>query len=388
MSTFFHDEIFPMIKTNESPSITKQFEGYVQKYMDKNSEVLFHNIPSKRLFFTPNDIKYPFDLFKISVEEMDTVVNKIKKTKECYGVINQVNFPLNFLMVNLVRYYHLTNNKAGLQSALMYLTLYQYAALHAKYFQKFLPNEDCMQFTFNRVSDKYYFRKYQSVFKALFATVINAHETQKKSLESKNDMDILSYLLAIRTRLNNQMKSFVNEYMTDFNNKKYLKLQQDSNDEENYYETSNMSAELVNVVNKAYNKFNTTRIDPVILRTACGICKAEQSVMKLALENIKDNELEPIRILLLSIVQLYIYNDNNYTNEIGSQKFVTYMISAYSKSNSKNNISLNIKTTLDKFLTKYCNRYANTERDATKVIYRKACYIYFVLLINKAYNEK
>lgn len=387
MSTFFNDEIYPMLKTNDSPAITKQFQGYVQKYMDKNSEVLFHNIPSKRLFFTPNDIKYPFDLFKISVNEMDTVVAKIKKTKECFGVINQVNFPLNFLMVNLVRYYHLKGDKVGLQTSLMYLTLYQYAALHAKYFQKFLPNEDCMQFTFNRLSDKYYFRKYQSVFKALFATVMNAHETQQKSLESKNDMDILSYLLAIRTRLNNQMKSFVNEYMIDFQNKRYLKLQQDSNDEENYYETSNMSADLVSVVNKAFNKFTTTRIDPVILRTACGICKAEQSVMKLALENIKDNELESIRLLLLSMVQLYIYNDNNNSREIGSQKFVTYMISAYSKSNSKNDISLAIKITLDKFLTKYCNRYSNTEREATKVIYRKALYIYMVLLINKAYNE-
>lgn len=387
MSTFFNDEIAPMIKTNETTAITKQFENYVQRYMDKNSEVLFHNIPSKRLFFTPNDIKYPFDLFKISVNEIDETVNKIKKTKECYGVINQVNFPLNFLLVNLVRYYHLANNKVGLQVSLMYLTLYQYAALHAKYFQKFLPNEDCMQFTFNRVSDKYYFRKYQSVFKALFATVINAHETQKKSLESKNDMDILSYLLAIRTRLNNQMKSFVNEYMIDFQNKKYLKLQQDSNDEENYYETTNMSADLLNIVNKSFNNFNTSRIDPVLLRTACGICKAEQSVMKLALENIKDNELDSIRILLLSMVQLYIYNENNNSNEIGSQKFVTYMISAYSKSNSKNDISLSIKTTLDKFLTKYCNRYSNTEREATKIIYRKALYIYMVLLINKSYNS-
>lgn len=387
MSTFFNDEIYPMISSNDSQSIAKQFEAYVQKYMDKNSEVLFHNIPSKRLFFTPNDIKYPFDLYHINVSDIDNTVNKIKKTKECYGVINQVNFPLNFLMVNIIRYYHLKNNQAAMQAALMYLTLYQYAALHAKYFQKFLPNEDCMQFTFNRVSDKYYFRKYQSVFKAIFATVINAHETQKKSLESKNDMDILSYLLAIRTRLNNQMKAFVNEYMNDFNSKKYLKLQQDSNDEENYYETSNQSAEMVNIVNKAFNKFNTQKLDPVILRTACGICKAEQSVMKLALENIKDNELESIRILLLSIVQLYIYNENNNINEIGSQKFVTYMISSYSKSNSRNDISLSIKETLDKFLTKYCNRYSNTEREATKVIYRKACYIYFILLINKSYNE-
>lgn len=387
MSTFFNDEIFPMIKTNENKNLSQQFENYVKRYMDKNSEVLYHNIPSKRLFFTPNEIKYPFDLFKISIEEMDTVIGKIKKTKECYGVINQVNFPLNFLMVNLIRYYHLTGNKNALQASLMYLTLYQYAALHAKYFQKFLPNEDCMQFTFNRVSDKYYFRKYQSVFKALFATVINAHETQKKSLESKNDMDILSYLLAIRTRLNNQMKSFVNEYMIDFQNKKYLKLQQDSNDEENYYETSNMSADIVSIVNKSFNRFNTTKIDPVLLRTACGICKAEQGVMKLALENIKDNELDSIRVLLLSMVQLYIYNERNIVNEIGSQKFVTYMISSYSKSNSKNDISLKIKVILDKFLTKYCNRYSNTEREATKVIYRKALYIYMVLLINKSYNN-
>lgn len=386
MSTFFNDELYPQIKKVDTPTINKQFEDYVKKFMDKNSEVLSHNIPSKRLFFYPADMQYPFNLFGITVDEVDKITEKVKKSKECFGVINQVNFPFNFLMVNLIRHYELTNNKNSLNIALMYITLYQYSALHAKYF-KFLPNEDCMQYTYNRISDKYYFRKYQSVFKALFATTINCHETQKKFLKSKEDIDILKYLLAIRNRLNNQMKSFTNEYMDDFQNKRYLKLQQDSRDEENYYETNNMSGEIVSIVNKTFNRFATTRIDPKILRVSCSICKAEQGVMQTALENIKDNEMENVRLLILSMVQMYISNPKNSLREIGSQKFFTYMVSAYSKSNSKNDTSLTIKKTLDKFLTEYCNRYSNTEREATKVIYRKALFIYLVLLINHSKNN-
>lgn len=382
MSTFFNDLIYNELERSVTPDKTRKFTQYVQQFMDKNSEVLSHNIPSKRLFFYPKDMEYPFNNFGITIDEIEKTVEKIKQSKECWGIINQVNFPFNFLMINLIKYYEIKKDKNGLNVALMYITLYQYSALHAKYFRKFLPNEDCMQFTYNRISDKYYFRKYQSVFKALFATTINNHASKANLLHSKNDMDILSYLLSLRNRLNNQLKVFVNEYMKDFNEKNYLKLQADSRDEENYYETTNISADIVNIVNSSYNKFSTTRIDPKMLRLACNIAKAEQSVMKLALENIKDNEMENIRILILSIIQLYIYNSKNSLREIGSQKFFTYMVSAYSKSNSKNDISLSIKKNLDKFLTQYCNRYSNTEREATKVNYRKALFIYFILLIN------
>lgn len=384
MSTFFYDEIYSKLLKNTTKAQDKEFEKYVQLFMDKNSDVLSHNIPSKRLFFYPKDMEYPFILFGISIEEVESTIEKVKKSKECFGVINQVNFPFNFLMVNLIKYYTLKNDKNGLNVALMYLTLYQYSALHAKYFPKFLPNEDCMQFTYNRVSDKYYFRKYQSVFKAIFATTVNNHSTMDKLLKSKNDMDILKYLLSLRNRLNNQMKSFVGEYIQDFNSKNYLKLQADSRDEENYYETTNLSAEVTQLVNKSFNKFSTSRIDPKLLRVSCQIAKAEQSVMKNALENIKDNEMNNVRILILSIIQMYLYNDKNNINEIGSQKFVTYMISAYSKSNSKNEISLSIKKTLDLFLNQYCKRYADTEREATKVNYRKALFIYMVLLVNSS----
>jgi hypothetical protein len=387
LSTFFNDELYnKTLSKTVTPQNTKLLTMYVQKFMDKNSEILTHNIPSKRLFFYPADMKYPFDLFGVSIEEIDAIVDKVKRSKECFGVINQVNFPFNFLMINLIRFYELHNDKNGLNIALMYITLYQYSALHAKYY-KFLPNEDCMQFTFNRISDKYYFRKYQSVFKAIFATTINNHESMKGLLKSKEDIDILKYLLSLRNRLNNQMKNFTNEYMEDFNKKNYLNLQQDSRDEENYYETTNMSGEIVGVVNKAYNRFATTRIDPKLLRISCQICKAEQSVMKQALENIKDNEMESIRLLILAMIQLYISNEKNSIREIGSQKFFTWMVSAYSKSNSKNETSLTIKNTLDKFLMQYCNRYSNTEREATKVIYRKALFIYFVLLINHSKNN-
>lgn len=387
MSTFFNDNIGSELERTITPNKTRDFSIYVQKFMDKNSEILNHNIPSKRLFFYPKDMEYPFECFDLTVEEIEKTVDSVKRSKECFGVINQVNFPFNFLMINLIRYYEIKNIKDGLHIALMYITLYQYSTLHYKYFPKFLPNEDCMQYTYNRISDKYYFRKYQTIFKALFATTINNHDSMKKLLHSKDDMDLLKYLLSLRNRLNNQMKSFTSEYQRDFQEKNYLKLQADSRDEENYYETSTMSGDIVTIVNKAFTKFNTSKIDPKLLRTACGISKAEASVMRTALENIKDNEMENVRLLILSMIQLYIYNNTNSLREVGSQKFFTYMVSAYSKSNSKNDISLNIKLTLDKFLTQYCNRYSNTEREATKVNYRKALYIYFVLLINHSKNN-
>ena len=388
MSTFFNDLIYKKLESLGVPQMntnTRTFGIYIQKYMDKNSEILNHNVPSKRLFFYPNDINTPFEIYQISVGDIEDVIVKMKSQKEAWGIINKINFPLNFLMMNIIRYYELHNDKQGLQFSLMFLTLYQYAGLQYKYY-KFLPNEDCMQYTYNRISDKYYFRKYQTVFKALFATVEGNHESMKKCLHTNDDTELLKYLLSLRNRLNNQIKNFTNEYYEDYNSKHYLKLQADTREEENYYETTNMSGDILKIVNTATNRFTTSKVDTSLLRAACGIAKCEQGVMKQALENIRDNELERVRLLILSSIQLYIYGNANSLAEVGSQKFFTYMVAAYSKSNSKNEISLSIKETLDMFLTQYCNRYANTERQATKGNYRKALFIYLILLINKSKN--
>lgn len=382
LSTVFNDELYALVKSRLTKDKSKAFIMYVQRFMDKNSEIINHNIPSKRLFFYPEDLMYPFKLLDITLDDVELMVKKIKSDKNSWGILNKVNFPLNFLMICFIKYYNETKDSMGMQATLSYLTLYQYASsLYQKYY-KYLPNENCMQFTYNRISDKYYFRKYQTIYKALMATTLKNHDSMKKLLLSKQDMDLLSYILSLRNRLNNQMKQFASEYYRDFNSKKYLNYTEDSNDPDNYVETSNISGDILNILNNVYNSFTSSKVDVKILRLSCGIAKVEQGVLKTALENLKDNEIEGIRVLILSMIQLYLNNNKNSIRDVGSQKFFTYMMSMYSKTNSKNEITVEIKKNLDLFLNKYCSRYSNTDREATKVSYRKALYIYMILLIN------
>ena len=69
MSTFFNDLIYSELERSVTPDKTRKFTQYVQQFMDKNSEVLSHNIPSKRLFFYPKDMEYPFNNFGITIDD-------------------------------------------------------------------------------------------------------------------------------------------------------------------------------------------------------------------------------------------------------------------------------------------------------------------------------
>ena len=62
-----------------------------KKFMDKNSEILNHNIPSKRLFFYPKDMEYPFECFGLTVEDIEKT-NKLFEDLMGTGVTARKDF--------------------------------------------------------------------------------------------------------------------------------------------------------------------------------------------------------------------------------------------------------------------------------------------------------
>ena len=370
-----YNRISQNLKQNQTQS---QLANIILKYMDKNNEVLNFNLPSKRLYFNDETDRNPiYKLTGIEKNEIKNIVNSIPEVKSSWKLIND---PFNILMIVIIRYFSMNKNNRMVELTLTYLTLSLYASLQYKMFP-YLPNESVMEYTFNNLSEKYYFKKYKTVIKALMATAENNHEKYSLDLIKKEDSLIINYFVSLRSRLNNQMRIFANAYYIDYKEGNTIFNTSDSYDEDDYRENSNISSYIITLSDKITINFSTDNLDDQSIKVASSIAKVDKATLQSALISIKKIEGKNIKKLISLILQVYLKDNKNSINSVGSKKFFSYVYEVYSKSNTKDKTVLDIKDILDVFLNKHSNKYSKTERAATKGAYRKALYLYFVLII-------
>jgi hypothetical protein len=355
-----------------------KLSGYVKKYIDTNNEILYANSPLHRLHFSDDrDRKVVFQLAGVEDKYIGEIIKKVDAIKSSWKIVNS---SFNILMALVIRQYSRDKDKDMLNNALLFLTLSFYSSLHFKYF-KFLPNENVMNYTINNLNNKFLFKQYGVIVKALIHTALKSHEKYEKELLRGTDVDIVNYLMFLNTRLNNLMKNFTSEYMKNSRDKNYLNTEKDSHNEEDYYETDNVSLAIARLSGQATNKFYSSELNDKFIRVSSKFSDVSPVTLQQALHSIKEGEKEKIKLLVQSILQVYLIDGKNTYESVGSQKFIAYCISVYSKSNTKDKNILTIKKLLDYFLKNNSNRYSETEREATRVSYRKALFMYMVLFI-------
>lgn len=363
---------------------TTEINNFIKKYIDRNSEILYYNTPLYRLYFSDeSERKFIYDKFDIEVSDVKDVIKKVPELKAGWKILND---PFNIFMTLIIREACIKKDQQTMNNSLLFLSLSLYASLHYKYFP-YPPNENIMSYTINNVSNKYLFKQYGSVIKAIIHTIMKNHETYENELKSMEDKDILKYLMNLRIRLNNLIQNFANEYYKNQKSGKYLNHESESYDSENYHENDSLSLTISRISEHVALKFFTSGTNLKLLQLSANMAQCDRNVLRNAIENIKENESDKVKEIISLIIQIYL-GDNNSVDSIISKKFSVESISIYSKSNTKDERLLRIKDILDYFLTHNCERYASTERTATKINYRKGLFIYFVLFIQYAQQIK
>lgn len=363
---------------------TNEINNFIKKYIDRNSEILYYNTPLHRLYFSDeSERKFIYDKFDIEVSDVKDVIKKVPELKAGWKILND---PFNIFMTLIIREAYIKKDQQTMNNSLLFLSLSLYASLHYKYFP-YPPNENIMSYTINNVSNKYLFKQYGSVIKAIIHTIMKNHETYERELRSMEDKDILKYLMNLRIRLNNLIQNFANEYYKNQKSGKYLNHESESYDSENYHENDSLSLTISRISEHVSLKFFTSGTNLKLLQLSANMSNSDKNVLRSAIENIKENESDKVKEIISLIIQIYL-GDNNSVDSIISKKFSVESISIYSKSNTKDERLLRIKDILDYFLTHNCERYASTERAATKINYRKGLFIYFVLFIQYAQQIK
>ena len=356
-------------------------EFYISKYIDSNSNVLNYIAPTKRLQFSKEgrDAEIIFDNLDIDPKEISTIVKKIPSIKVVAGVLKE---PIFIALALMLRYTNEHDMKKERDLILLYLTLGFYSSLQYRSFN-FEPNENIVQFTMNRISNKFYFKQYGTVFKSLYVIADKLNDTSANKLLKDNDKDIIDYLMFLRSRISNTLVTFSQELYKDINSGNYINTAGDDYSEENFREVTNISGFISNATTKSSLNFFQSRLDQRLISMSSRLSDVSNSVLSMTMTSIKDAEREKVERLIRDVVSVYLSDNTNSIDSIGSQKFINYSIAIYTKSNTKDKTIVDLKNILAEFLTDHCEKYNITEREATKNNYRKAVLIYFVLLIAK-----
>lgn len=362
--------------------VKKDFNKLVSNFIDVNVEILQNPAPQYRLFFSDARERNPvYRLFDLEQKDVEDLVDKIPFLDSNWKVAKDPFFIIMTLMIRELT--KKNNDKTTLKNAMLYLSFSMYSSLQYKYF-RFPPNEDIINYTINNISNKFLFKSYGSVLKAIEHTVEVNHNKYKKDLLSTEDKDIINYLINLRNRFNGLIQNFKNAYEENRKNKNYLSHETDNMDEDNYKETSNISGDIKNTVSDLTIKFFTATINENIVRMTATVNHIDKSTLYNVVELIKENESNLVSEIISYIIEIFLTEYNGNISMIKSKKFIADGIGIYSRSNTKDIRIIRSKEILEILLTKYCKRFIETERLVTKNNYKKALFSYFVFFI--AYN--
>lgn len=369
-----------------------QAKRYIISYLERNNRQLSYNAPIYRIPFNMNglDTTTILKLTDISKSQLEKDIKKLPLTRKYSDVLKNPFYIVMALIIrNLNKQLKTKKNDKNLENDLkiflLYLSLSFYWAIQVKQFP-FEPNENIAQYTVNRLSNKFFFKKYKTVSTSITVTAEQNNLNSLDLILKGQDDNILVYLMDLRTRLNNLVKNFAKEIYKDIDAGNYLNPHVDVvDDEENYREGTNVSGTVMNVTQKVLGEFTQKNIDMRLLRLSCSMTNTNMNIMRNTLHDIRQNELKDVHSLIINIITVYLDGKNNPIQSIGGQRFIRESIAMFSKSNTKDKRLLQNKEILNNFLTKYNSKYNQTEREATKINYRKTIYIYFVLLIANTY---
>lgn len=363
----------------DKPRFNK-LKTHVEKYFDTHSEQLNYIAPTKRLIFAREGIDGMIFLNALDIKPRDLTreINSIKSVSKISSVIKE---PVYVVLALIIRELLLQNRKQEADMFLMYLSLALYSSIQYRTF-KYEPNENVVRYTINRISNKFYFKQYGTVFKAIYQIAQGLANNNSSTLIKDSDKDIIEYIMFLRSRISNSMVTFAQEIYKDIAAGNYINTVKDSRDEDDYYEVENLSGTIENMTSRVVLALSQQGLDRTIIRMAATATEVHPDFLNSIIQELKTKEVEKVTRIIRNILIVYL-RDGNSVSSVGTRQFINVSTKIYNKSNTTDRLILEVKEILDYFLHTYSEKYNQTEREATKAKYRKSVFVFLVFWAGK-----
>lgn len=356
---------------------SKKLIDHIDKWFDRNSEILLDTTITENLIFTADDSHIIFDLCGLKKEEIKEATNNSAEINNDWFIISN---EIYIALLLALRYYHKAKQPKEVRRVYLYLSCRLYKSRWPRYFPHGSRRE-VMDYTINNLSNKFDIKRLGNFLSAMEKLADNNHRKYEKNLEIVDDYQFLLYSVYLYTRVNGMIKNIASEYNDNYKSKNYLNTQaegaQGEGDDQIVLTRETDSTRIQAGANKYITKFVSSPLDTRMIFVAARDSDISNSTLEVVVSKIRAEMSDEVHSLVTDLLALYLNESkaNSFTG-IRSRKWVIFVLSQFAKTNTSDPAIINIKKILDEMLTKHCARFADTNREATRSAYRRALLFY------------
>ena len=371
-----------------------QFSSAVSKYIDKHSKSLNITSPSELLLFMDYDREVMYNTLGITPDRINEVVLQASdrstngnmdpyvKPSKMKAMTDPWIIGMGLLILALSQDKKLDRFS---RKAALYLAISIYATRQKTSFPH-KPNKQCMDYTINySLNEKYTLYKYKTILLSLshLADSNHIHGIEAHRYNSlPNDKEFVYYMSNIYSKVGSMINNIAEAFYDNYKNGNYLNEASEFFDDGKLKDVTNVSREIIDIVEKIANKGLDT-INKSVARSAASSTSISYDNVLSCLIAVLNEEKQKIIRLFTIVITCFLRSGENEARRINGKKFIISSMRLYKISNSKDPLIIEIKEILNEWIDTYAPRYSiSGGGSTTQLNYRKTIYTYFVFIMS------
>lgn len=379
------NSLYPTVEEHlNSQTNIRKLMTKIKHYADSHSDILLSIDLSKRLLFSDSDKNIVYEVTGLTPTSISSAIKKSTVIKSSWQIATN---PFYITCLLIARYFILKNKQAEMNAIIVYMSYVMYTSSHKSSF-KYAPNKQIMDYTMNNLTNRFLIKQVGSIQGMIEHTVTNAiNGRYLEDLKDCSDLFIKDILNALETRVSSNIKNIAREYYKNHKSGAYLFHEEDSEEEDNFHLSDNISFKIDRVANLVSSSIISEGFDySTCVRRAINLNPgASNKKLEPMLRTIVEDDMESINPMICDIITLFMYKSNtsNTINDIKTMRFISEALQIY-KSNSQDEIITRVKDRLKYWIDITSEKYGRNFISKGKTsldTYRRAIYTCFIFKI-------
>ena len=378
-------EAYPIIEAGLKKN-TAKYKKYLSDYINRNSDILYSNIPSKQLYYSQTDCDNYFKSISVNPDDIKRAISHTYYYEISNFNPRYAKDETTIALICTIRYFYINNMKKELELALINTAFSgkYYPSIWHGSFPVTAPSEHVMEYALTHLAtNKFDIVREGSVIGAVKSIATTWLDSYKDRFKDFHDDDIVYVVQQLHNRLRSFMNNIAELYYDAYKNKDaYITYDSDDVSEDNYHMADSDSLMIDRYVNTTMNYLNSHGLNYKICKLASNDLVKFDELKGIIDMLTRDNKNIPLIKEYITLMISTYYMDTGKKN-INDIDFISYSISP--KPNSKNPYHLKLKELSEKMLINNAANFSRRRsRGATESAYFRAFNAYFALLIQEA----
>lgn len=376
------------------PKNTNKFIRFVQAFRDANINKLETPYPVDYPIWRPDCERIIYNTLGIDPDDLYKITSNIElpndyKDKYLVKGNSRTVMLIQFALFMLYRYYLIHKKEKEMEICKYFMAYFFYFSLFTKYF-KYKPNKDIMAYTINSMSFKNQIKQTGSVNKWIHGMITASCDKYEPIIIRGADTDYYKCIRRTLTKFNDAMNNLFSMFMKDWENRNAIFTSKAMDDDGEMMDQSSLSSDIIQLADKYTTRFFENPNSEEVIAYVCDKKQKGGYIperdLRNTIFNIADDSSnqDDVRTFYQSVFFLFFHNSSNNKYEVkdvNSMKFMLEMQKMYKAGNSINKNRIIIGNIIDKWLKIGSQTYRSTNREATKSIFKRSIFDYFIIKV-------